>query len=287
MHRVRLPLLLPCCLVLVCTVAAHAQDPPQPRSLSWNPAPRDQPDPPSHPYAARKHGEQRPFVFTYDPSTPLAGETSVELSMQGASGVQASRPLPSTVAAHGLVYGLTASYGATRWLAPFVTGLVGQRADGSHDPASTVQAGLRWQLTPPDASLRLGAATAYTREFDGAHGVLARMSLSYDIDRIRLAGNAHIEKVFAAGRDSVDLLAFGGVSVRAYQGLRLGAEYVAQDLEDAFEREEAEGGARHYAGPVASLELADGTLWLTGGPAFGINRQSQPLIGRVSMIASF
>lgn len=102
-----------------------------------------------------------------------------------------------------------------------------------------------------------------------------------------MIGNVHAEKVFARGRDSVDLMAFGGVSVRTIDGLRLGAEYVAQDLEDRFERDEAEGGARHYAGPIASVELAHGALWITGGPAFGVNRQSQPLIGRLTMLASF
>jgi hypothetical protein len=68
---------------------------------------------------------------------------------------------------------------------------------------------------------------------------------------------------FASGRDGIDILAFVGASVRATESLRIGAEYVGQDLEDAFEHQEAEGGARHFAAAVGALELADGAFWVT------------------------
>lgn len=114
-----------------------------------------------------------------------------------------------------------------------------------------------------------------------------RLTATYDVGQLRIAGNAHAEKVFASGRDSIDLLAFGGASFRATRELRLGAEYVGQDLEDAFEQEEAEGGARHFAGPTAALELQNGRFWITAGPAFGLNSKSPPLQGRLSIVASF
>ena len=118
-------------------------------------------------------------------------------------------------------------------------------------------------------------------------GVSGRAIASYDVGIVRLVANAHVERVFAAGRDGVDILAFGGVSARVTDQLRLGAEYVGQDLEDAFEHDEAEGGARHYAGPVASLQLANDAFWLTAGPAFGLTERSPRLLGRLSMLVSF
>jgi hypothetical protein len=261
-----------------------------PRQLRWNAA-RDQIETPTEqpsPDAPSALGEQRPFVFLQDPSTPSSGHASIEYGVQASSGTDAMRPLATTSFAPGAVHGLTASYGATGWLAPFVTGLINHGGATSEAPLlSTAQAGIRWQIPSPVEHLRLGVVTAWTREFTGASGVIGRILVSYDIARVRIAGNAHVEKVFAAGRDRIDLLAFGGVSVRTVGALRLGAEYVGQDLEDAFEREEAEGGARHYAGPTASWELGQGRVWITGGPAFGLQHNSAPVLGRLAVLAAF
>jgi hypothetical protein len=67
----------------------------------------------------------------------------------------------------------------------------------------------------------------------------------------------------------------------------LGAEYIGQDLEDAVEKEEAEGGARHSAGPVAALEGSDGRIWIAAGPAFGFGPSASPWVGRVSGVVNF
>jgi hypothetical protein len=269
---------------------AGAPSPASARPLRWNPA-ADLPsvaDAQRAAAVAPAHGEQRPFVYLMDPSTPLAREASIEYLLQGASGVAATRPLAASIGAQGLVHGLTVSFGVTRWLAPFATALMHQPV-GAGDAAvqGTGQGGLRFQLTPAGSAFRAGAAAAFTRELGGALGTYARLSASYDWGRLRLAGNAHVEKIVAAGRDSVDLLAFAGASMRTTEALRLGAEYVGQDLEDAFEREEAEGGARHFAGPVASLQVANDAVWITGGPAFGLNRQSPPFLGRLTVLAAF
>jgi hypothetical protein len=241
-----------------------------------------------HAAGSTKHGEQHPFVFTVDPSTPFGGELGLEYLVQGTSGVEATRPLAANLGAQGMVHGLMVRYGATGWLAPFATGLGSQPVDGEGAQVEgTGQAGVQFQLTNPGASFRAGLQTAFLREFGGTLGTFGRVVASYDIDRLRLAGNAHFEKVFADGRDGVDILAFAGASVRTTEALRLGAEYVGQDLEDAIEDEEAEGGARHFAAAVASLELAQGAFWVTGGPAFGLNKQSPAVMGRVTLVALF
>lgn len=233
-------------------------------------------------------GEQRPFVFTMDPSIPHAGEVSLDYTAQGATGVEAMRPLAANLGARGIVHGLTASVGVAPWLAVFGSGLAHQAFDDRESAVrGTGQAGLRWLASRPGAPLRLGASTFVLREFEGSVGAAARLVASYDFGRLRIAGNAHVEKVFAAHRDSIDLLAFAGASLRATRELRLGVEYVGQDLEDAFEHEEAEGGARHFAGPTAALELQDGRLWITAGPALGLNAKSPPFQGRLSVVATF
>jgi hypothetical protein len=131
------------------------------------------------------------------------------------------------------------------------------------------------------------AAAAFREGKGGAFGTWARAAASYDFGPLRVAGNLHFEKAFASARDRVDILALAGVSYRVASAFRLGAEYVGQDLEDAIEREEAEGGARHFLGPTAALDLQAGRLQLVAGPAFGLNERSPRFLGRVGLVASF
>jgi hypothetical protein len=78
----------------------------------------------------------------------------------------------------------------------------------------------------------------------------------------------HAEHLFAPGRDPLDLYAVLGVSVRVNRFLRLGAEYVGQDLEALADDDgDAEGGPRHYVGPDVALSLRKNHLLLTGGVA--------------------
>jgi len=44
--------------------------------------------------APRAHAEERPFSFLLDPTTPSAGDLSVEYALGYASGSAADRPLP-------------------------------------------------------------------------------------------------------------------------------------------------------------------------------------------------
>jgi hypothetical protein len=64
--------------------------------------------------------------------------------------------------------------------------------------------------------------------------------------------------------------------------LRLGAEYIAQDLEAAAEDDEAEGGARHYVGPDVALALYRNRLLVTAGGAVQI-AQSPGVLARAAV----
>lgn len=254
--------------------------------LVWNASSQDEGVDEQEP--ATKHGVQRPFAYAVDPSTPFAGEAGLEYLIQGASGVDATRPLPANLGGQGFVHGATISVGITDWIAPYASALVYQPMD-VNDASSEVtgQGGLMFQLTDPTAAFRLGAHAGFLREFAGDVGASGRLTATYDVGRLRMVGNAHFEKIFADDRDNVDVLAFMGASVKTTEELRIGAEYVGQDLEDAIENEEAEGGARHFGAIVASLELAGGSFWITGGPAFGLNERSPDLMGRLSLLAQF
>ncbi|HEY8075756.1 MAG TPA: hypothetical protein VIF62_16635, partial [Labilithrix sp.] len=76
-------------------------------------------------------------------------------------------------------------------------------------------------------------------------------------------------------------------SARVVGPLRLGAEWVGQDLEAAVDPEEAEGGMRCFAGPTASLELMGRRLAIGAGPSFGLTPGSPPLLARGQVAYAF
>ncbi|MBL8717900.1 MAG: hypothetical protein JNL79_18115 [Myxococcales bacterium] len=230
--------------------------------------------------ASKVTAEERPFLYLTDPTTPSAGVFTAGYGFGLGSGVPADRPLPAKVGAAGASHTVSLGYGVTSRFAPF--GIVTADKDGG----ATGVFGARFQVTDPGSPFRFTVSGAGFREGrGGALGVWLRGAASYDVGAFRVAGNAHAEKVFASARDSIDVLAMVGASYRLGSTFRLGVEYVGQDLEDFIEKEEAEGGARHFVGPTAALDL--GHAQLTAGPAFGLNEKSPRLLGRVAVLVSF
>lgn len=271
----------------------ESDDPSGRRSLSLQPLPqRDQAQPGADERngstRTRTHAEQRPFVYLLDPSTPTKRDVTLEYGLGLASGVNADRPLPASVAASGAVHAFSVGYGLLAGLSPFVTARVFQPGDARDGDAKLGgAAGLRWEITKPTSAFRLGFAGAGFREFEGAYGAQLKATFSYDFQALRVAGNVVGEKVFSKQRDGIDLLTMAGVSYRTLDVLRVGVEYVGQDLEDAFEDEEAEGGAKHFVGPTGALDFDSGRVQIVGGPAFGLNDQAPRLLGRVAVLVAF
>jgi hypothetical protein len=233
--------------------------------------------------AGRRTTEERSFVYSVDPTTPALGTVTAESSVGVGSGVAALRPLPSASDARTIQSSVTLSAGVGGGLAPFVSGV---RGFGDGAAGTGVIAGLRWQLPTGDGPFHAGIVGAGFREPGGAYGGYARLTGTYDVDRLRLGGNVHVEHVFGAGRDGADFVVSLGASYRVLPGLRLGAEYVGQDLEE-LGAPAAEGGARQYAGPTFALDLDRGRAQIVAGPAFGLGGNSARVLGRASIVFSF
>lgn len=238
---------------------------------------------------ARRHAEERPFAFVLDPTTPSAGDLSLEYALGYASGTAADRPLPSTISPTGAQHALTLGYGITNRIAPALSIRLLQPTNGEGSVQVTGNAGFRFAITDPEsAGLRVTVATVVFREFEGDMGASARAAVSYDlIEKLRLAANLHLEHVFAEGRDAVDILVLAGTSYAVLPMLRVGVEYVGQDLEGIAEEDEAEGGAHHYVGPSVALSLAGEKLQLVAGGAVGLGSQAQPMVGRLAALMTF
>lgn len=98
-------------------------------------------------------------------------------------------------------------------------------------------------------------------------------------------GNVHGEHIFADGRDPLDVMVDLGATYRVVGGFRAGFEWVGEDLEETFSPT-AEGGARMFAGPVASLQLFRDRLTLVGGPGLGRSQASGQAPGFVARFAA-
>ncbi len=229
--------------------------------------------------------QELPFAFVIDPSTPGAGGTSFEYRFGFGSGISADRPLPVSIAASGASYGVSIAHGIGDRLAPFVSATSSQDATGATSASVTV--GATVLLTRPSAPFRLAVAAAGIHEgASGASGGAVRVAASLDQGPLRAATDVSGEKVFASGRDRVDLITTAGVSLRVLREVRIGVEYVGQDLEEAFAAG-AEGGARHVLGPSASVDLEGGRYQLAVGAAFGLTAQSPQLLARAALAFNF
>jgi hypothetical protein len=269
------------------TVATESAPEPE-RHLTWNAGAAEKGANVGEAPVSKRHAEERPFAFLLDPSTPSAGEVGLTYDLGASSGRPADRPLPASIMVAGAMHELTIDYGVDSRIAPFVSVRMLQPASSAKDASVGGAAGAKWQLTNPQGPFRLTLAGAGFREAGGSFGTYARLAASYDLDGLRIAGNAHVEKAFGAGRDNVDVLILAGMSYRVMREMRLGVEYVAQDLEEAFgDAESAEGGARQYLGPSLALNLLSDRLQLVAGVGMGLAARASGTMGRIGTLMMF
>ncbi|MEZ4309744.1 MAG: hypothetical protein R3F14_17040, partial [Polyangiaceae bacterium] len=148
-------------------------------------------------------------------------------------------------------------------------------------------AGASFFPLPAKSLVDIAISAGYLRELGGSDGVWGRATVAGDLGPVRLSLMGLAEHIFAEDRDPIDLLVSAGVSWRVVSFFRLGAEYVVQDLEGAWEEEEEEdGGIRHFVSPTAMLDLFH-RVRLTAGPAFGLSEGSPAVAGRLQAGYSF
>jgi hypothetical protein len=222
---------------------------------------------------------ERSWLYLEEPQLPdpLHAVASTRVTY-----AESARPFATGLATPGAMVEATGELGVIPGVSLTATGV---EAADAHVGAL---AGARFSLLPGSfRTTRAVVSAGYVREVTASNGAWARVALSQDFGRLRLATTLHGEHVFAAGRDAVDVMAMLGANVRVAGSFRAGAEYVAQDLEGAVDHDEAEQGVRHFLGPSASVALLDERLTLAGGPAFGLSAISPRTMGRVAIAYSF
>jgi hypothetical protein len=120
----------------------------------------------------------------------------------------------------------------------------------------------------------------------GINAGFFQVAFSGDIQRLRLGGMVHGQHTFADGRDPLDVMVDLAATYRVVGDFRLGAEYVGQDLEESFSPG-AEGGARHFLGPTASVQVWNRRVTIIGGPSVGLSAISPDFVARLSASIGF
>jgi hypothetical protein len=228
----------------------------------------------------------RPWLYLDDPTlpSPLAVVVFSRATLGGADASPA-RPFGSDAAHAGGLVESGAEVGLLPWLSIAASGYASTVAPIGEGGAGLV-AGLRVAPFAGDGPTRLVLSAGVLRDLTGAAGAWGRVAVSRDWCALRLAATVHGERIFATGRDSADVGASAGASYAATRTLRLGVEYVGQDLEEMVDNE-AEGGARHFLGPTVALELLEKRLTINVGPAVGVSRSGVSGAGRAGIGYAF
>jgi hypothetical protein len=224
----------------------------------------------------------QPWLYLDDPALPGALRVVARSRVTYTDSASPSRPFGANVARSGAVVEVGAEAGLLPWLS-----VLADASGAASRPEMGLVAGFRVAPIAISGGTHLVISAGYLRELSGGSGAWGRVSITEELGRARLAATAHAERVFLPGRDAIDVMVMAGVSYEVLRPLRLGVEYVAQDLEGALDPEEAERGVRHFVGPTASLELLARRLSVTAGPAIGLSRESPALLGRVGVAYAY
>jgi hypothetical protein len=253
----------------------------------------------------------RAWLYVDDAKVPrpgrVIGATSVSYTNQGSNPDPTSAPYRAfafNTAQPGALVSIGGEVGLLPRLSLMALGQVQLGGEAASASPGAV-AGLRVDLSPSSwRQVHLLASAGYLRETwsaprrdddtgeltggqpNGDDGAWAELAVAADIQRVRLGLTAHGEHVFADGRDAVDVMVKAGASYRLADWFRAGVEWVGQDLEETF-TDAAEGGARHFIGPTAALQLMQDRLTLVAGPSIGLSDTSPKLLGRIALAYGF
>jgi hypothetical protein len=221
--------------------------------------------------AARPAAAQGPFMFTVT-TEPLASDLRWTARYEAGYGQRS--PAPFGIDGVDSVLSIQGALGRGFTL----RGQAGVGVEGGWSTRTTQEIELLKDLRPATRGLGVAMGLGLRREGQGATVLLGRVSAGHSFARSSLFGNLRFERALEPGRDRVDVLTTLGWR-RRFGPVHVGVEAVGEDLEGFWDREEAEGGAKLFAGP--SLHLAPrGRAWsasLCGGPILYATRT-----GRVS-----
>jgi len=272
-------LLLAC--AAVCSPPARAEEAPPGSDVTLSRAPPE----------ASQAPVTRTWLLNDESRVPDRGQAVVGTRFSYSGGTSVSRPFASNLPLQNQAVELGGEVGLGHGLSLQASGVKAEApssAGGVALPEQTgAMLGLRFSVLPRSLqNTHLVISAGYLHDLSNKNGAWARATFGQDLGPARLTASLHGEHVFFAGNDKLDLMVTAGATCRVWQSLRLGLEYVGQDLEESF-GDGAEGGARHVLGPVLSATLLRDRLSLVAGPAFALGAQASRALVRAGVAYSF
>lgn len=200
----------------------------------------------------------RPFVYTVTPTSADAGWL-VHYDLGYAK--RATDTLANNGVEQGIGINGPLGYGLT------LRGHLAVGDEGRGDSRTAWDVEVLDNLIGEGEGAHLAIGLGSRREWDGTVVALGRLSIGEDLGRWGLFGNLRLERPFAAGRDSVDLITTLAWTYRANHWLNAGLEAFGEDLEGLWQADETEGGAKLMLGPsLYLLPWGDIVVNLFAGP---------------------
>ena len=226
----------------------------------------------------------RTWLFNDEARVPAPMQALAYSRLTYSAGSSPTRPFATNLGNPGAMLELGGEIGLFRGVSIQFTGAQGE-VQNSSSSGTGAQVGLRWAALQ-QRTTRLVVSAGYLHELTGGDGAWSNLMFEQDIGRVRMALSVLGEHVFGQGRDGIDVMVRAGVDTALVGPLRLGFEYVGQDLEE-IEGEEAEGGARHIVAGVIGVRFLSERLSIVGGPAVNLAAEGNRILGRLAIAYTF
>lgn len=259
-----------------------AQTNPQPAGLDLSQTPSQTPTPP--PGIVGNGG----WLFADSPYVASTLQPVVISRLSYSSSSSPSRPFGANIGSPGAAVELGGELGLVAGLALEASAIRGS-SFLDQTGATGGQAGLRFSVLPRSIEhWQLVLSAGWLHELSGDDGAWVTVQTGFETGILRSQVSIHVEHIFAPGRDAADIMITAGVGFRVLSFMRLGVEYVGQDLESVFQSDsDAEGGARHLLGPTVAFNLVDDKLSIVVGPALAMGATNIQVVGRFALSYGF
>jgi hypothetical protein len=223
----------------------------------------------SVPAFAQGSEDWQPFVLSTDARTLTQGRIAAETGGGYDSVPQGLTPRPQD--AQVADAWVAAAVGL--WDRLEIDGLVSfGQTPGNPVGLGSGRAELRVEVldSPGGVPLALSLAGGYQVDWQMQQAAEAGLMISGDLGPVHLTGNVRAAHYFHPGRDPVDIYLSAGALVRVFRWVRLGVEYLGEEIEGVAGTDVDVGpGGRQYVGAsVVFVGLGPCRLNLTAGPVF-------------------